>query len=66
MIFYFRFGKVGLGECPQGWAMGPAGLEPPAGLEIGKKLLKKYDKTPLKRRCHEILFYTPPLMNRAW
>ena len=37
--------------APQGYAIGPAGLEPPA--EIGEKLLWKYEETPLKGRCHE-------------
>ncbi len=33
--------------APQGLIIGPAGLEPPHGLELGEKLLWKYDETLL-------------------
>ena len=39
--------------APQGWAIGLAGLELPAGARNRRKDTVKIRQTPIKRRCHE-------------
>ena len=52
---YFRLGDwpAGLSNFSRRVRSSP---HPPQGLEIGEKLLWKYDERPLKRRCHERVY----------
>ena len=56
MIDYFRLSQVIFGQmiAPQGQAIGPAGVEPPAGARNRRKAaVKKNEESPLKEVCHE-------------